>query len=71
MPCGAASSTTFEDDVVTPLSASTGAAGTPGPAGKDGATITKIELTQDPSSKAITAGKATLSNGKTVNITIS
>lgn len=42
-----------------------------GAAGKDGATITKIELTQDPSSKAITAGKATLSNGKTVNITIS
>ena len=60
-----------EDDVVKPLSASAGAAGTPGPAGKDGATITKIELTQDPSSKAITAGKATLSNGQTVNITIS
>ena len=54
-----------------PLSASAGAAGTPGPAGKDGATITKIELTQDQSSKAITAGKATLSNGQTVNITIS
>lgn len=60
-----------EDDVVKPLSASAGAAGTPGPAGKDGATITKIELTQDPSSKTITAGKATLSNGQTVNITIS
>ena len=54
-----------EDDVVKPLSASAGAAG------KDGATITKIELTQDPSSKAITAGNATLSNGQTVNITIS
>ena len=47
-----------EDDVVTPLSASTGA------------TITAIKLTKD-GTNAITGGTATLSNGKTVNITVS
>ena len=60
-----------EDDVVKPLSASAGAAGTPGPAGKDGATITAIKLTKDSSNNAITGGTATLSNGQTVNITVS
>lgn len=53
-----------EDDVVKPLSASAGAAG------KDGATITAIKLTKDSSNNAITGGTATLSNGKTVNITV-
>lgn len=47
-----------EDDVVTPLSASTGA------------TITAIKLTKN-GTNAITGGTATLSNGKTVNITVS
>ena len=47
-----------EDDVVTPLSVSTGA------------TITAIKLTKD-GTNAITGGTATLSNGKTVNITVS
>lgn len=47
-----------EDDVVTPLSASTGA------------TITAIKLTKN-GTNAITGGTATLSNGKTVNVTVS
>lgn len=47
-----------EDDVVKPLSASTGA------------TITAIKLTKD-GTNVITGGTATLSNGKTVNITVS
>lgn len=50
-----------EDDVVTPLSASTASTG---------ATITAIKLTKD-GTNAINGGTATLSNGKTVNITVS
>ncbi len=48
-----------EDDVVKPLSASAGV------------TITAIKLTKDGGTNAINGGTATLSNGKTVNITVS